>query len=158
MRAYAKVKGEDEELWGQAGLLHDFDYEKFPEYDGEAKTGHPFEGVRELQRLSYPEELIDAVLGHALYSGTPRTTVMAKTLFAVDELSGFLVACAHMRPDRFETLEYRSVKKKLKDKSFAAKVSRDDIALGVQELGVSEEEHVTFCIAALKGITSNLFE
>lgn len=157
MRAYAKKYGEDEELWGITGLLHDFDYEKFPEVDAEKKTGHPFEGVKHLQALNYPESLVTAILGHALYSGTPRVTKMDKTLFAVDELCGFLVACAHMRPDRFETLEAASVLKKLKDKSFAAKVSREDIDLGVAEMGVDKVEHINFVIGALKGISKDLF-
>ena len=157
MRAYARKFGEDEELWGVAGLLHDFDYEKFPEVDAEKKTGHPFEGVRHLQGLNYPDEIIQAILGHALYSGVPRESQMAKCLFACDELCGFLVACAYMRPDKFESLTYESVKKKLKDKKFAAKVSREDIALGVLELGIPEAEHINFVIGALKPITSQIF-
>jgi predicted hydrolase (HD superfamily) len=145
------------EEWGIAGLLHDFDYEKFPEPNAEAKTGHPFEGVRHLQSLNYPETIVTAILGHALYSGTPRTTQMDKCLFACDELCGFLVACAHMRPDRFATLEASSVLKKLKDKKFAAKVSREDIDLGVAELGIDKTEHINFVIAALKEIEKELF-
>ena len=157
MRAYAKKYGEDEEMWGIAGLVHDFDYEKFPEVDAEAKTGHPFEGVKHLQSLNYPEEIVTAILGHALYSGVARESNMAKALFACDELCGFIVACAHMRPDKFETLTAQSVKKKLKDKKFAAKVSREDIALGIQELGISDEEHINFVIQALKTISSRIF-
>ncbi len=151
MRAYARKHQADEEMWGITGLLHDFDYEKFPKVDADAKTGHPFEGVRHLQSLSYPDEIIQAILGHALYSGVPRTTQMAKCLFAVDELCGFVVAVSKMRPDGFATLEARSVQKKLKDKNFAAKVSREDIALGVMELGTTEEEHINFVIQALRG-------
>ncbi len=157
MRAYAKKYGEDEELWGVCGLLHDFDYEKFPHYDETKREGHPFEGVRELERLGYPKEITDAILGHALYSGTPRLSNMAKVLFAVDELCGFLVARAYMRPDKFLSLEYKSVKKKLKDKSFAAKVNREDIARGILELGVNEEDHVNFVIGALKEIQDKIF-
>jgi len=157
MRAYAKKYGEDEEMWGIVGLVHDFDYEKFPEVDAEAKTGHPFEGVKHLQSLNYPEEIVTAILGHALYSGVARESNMAKALFACDELCGFVVACAYMRPDKFETLTSQSVKKKLKDKKFAAKVSREDIALGIQELGISDEEHINFVIQALKTISSRIF-
>ena len=157
MRAYAKKYGEDEEMWGIAGLVHDFDYEKFPEVDAEAKTGNPFEGVKHLESLGYPKEIVTAIVGHALYSGVPRQSQMAKCLFACDELCGFIVACAHMRPDKFETLTAQSVKKKLKDKKFAAKVSREDIALGIQELGISDEEHINFVIQALKTISNQIF-
>lgn len=156
MRAYAKKYGEDEELWGIAGLLHDFDYEKYPTPDPAAKTGHPFEGVRHLKESGYPEEIIDAILGHALYSGVSRVTQMAKCLFAVDELAGFVVAVAKMRTDNFQTLEADSVKKKLKNKNFAAKVSREDIALGVQELQTTEDEHINFVIAALRPVAKEL--
>ncbi len=157
MRAYAKKYGEDEEIWGMAGLLHDFDYEKYPTYDVTNMSGHPFEGVRHLESLGYPKEIIQAILGHALYSGVPRQSQMAKCLFACDELGGFLVACAYMRPTKFEGLTYESVKKKLKDKKFAAKVSREDIALGIQEMGISEEEHVNFVIGALQNIQPQIF-
>lgn len=156
MRAYAKKYGEDPQAWGIAGLLHDFDYEKYPEVDAVAKTGHPFEGVRLLQSLNYPPEIIEAILGHALYSGVPRTSNMAKCLFACDELCGFIVACAHMRPDKLETLTAESVKKKLKDKKFAAKVSREDIAQGLAEMNVSEDEHINFVIGALRPISKEL--
>ncbi len=156
MRAYAKKYGGDVEEWGICGLLHDFDYEKFPEPNAEAKTGHPFEGVRHLQSLNYPDTIIQAILGHALYSGVERESQMAKCLFAVDELCGFVVACAYMRPDKLMGLEVKSVKKKLKDKSFAAKVSREDIALGVKELGILEDEHINFVIEALRGISGAL--
>ncbi len=156
MRAYAKKYNGDEEMWGITGLLHDFDYEKFPVPDPEKKTGHPFEGVRHLQSLNYPDEIIQAILGHALYSGVPRTTQMAKCLFACDELCGFVVACAYMRPDKLMSLEVKSVKKKLKDKSFAAKVSREDIQMGINELGIPEDEHIAFVIEALKPISKDL--
>lgn len=157
MRAYAKNYGEDEEKWGMAGLLHDYDYEKYPEYDAQKKTGHPFEGVKNLEALGYPPEIIEAILGHALYSGTPRTSQMAKCLFACDELCGFIVACAYMRPDKFQSLEAKSVIKKLKDRNFAARVSREDIDLGVQELGVNKAEHIQFVIEALKFIQEKIF-
>ncbi|MBI3231679.1 MAG: HDIG domain-containing protein [Candidatus Doudnabacteria bacterium] len=157
MRGYARKYGEDEELWGMAGLMHDFDYEKYPQVDAVAKLGHPFEGIRHLQSLEYPEEIVTAILGHALYSGVPRESNMAKCLFACDELCGFLVACAHMRPDKFETLTAESVKKKLKDKKFAAKVSREDIALGIQELAIPQDEHIDFVIGSLKPIANQIF-
>jgi len=156
MRVYAKKYGEDPEIWGIAGLLHDFDYEKYPNVDAAAKTGHPFEGVKLLQSLGYPDEVIQAILGHALYSGVSRATNMAKILFSVDELCGFIMACAYMRPDHLETLEARSVVKKLKDKSFAAKVSRSDIELGIAEAQVDKVEHIDFVIVALRGISKEL--
>lgn len=156
MRAYAKKYGEDEDLWGVTGLLHDFDYEKYPNYDAAAKTGHPFEGVKILKEKNYPSQIIEAILGHALYSGVPRVSNMAKVLFAVDELSGFILACAYMRPDKLESLEAKSVIKKMKDKSFAAKVSRQDIQRGIEELGVDMGEHINFVILALRGISQQL--
>jgi putative nucleotidyltransferase with HDIG domain len=156
MRAYAGKYGGDVEMWGIAGLLHDFDYEKFPQPDAAAKTGHPFEGVRQLQLLGYPDEIIQAILGHALYSGVPRESQMAKCLFACDELCGFIVAVAKMKPDNLQTLKAESVKKKLKDKSFAAKVSRQDIALGLVEMGIAEEDHIDFVITALRPIAKQL--
>ena len=156
MRAYAKKYGEDQELWGIAGLLHDFDYEKFPEVDETNKTGHPFNGVRELERLGYPTEITEAILGHALYSGVPRLSNMAKCLFACDELCGFIVACAHTRPDKLASLEAASVNKKLKAKNFAEKVSRADIDLGIQEMQVDRNEHINFVIEALRPISSQL--
>ncbi len=158
MRAYANKYGEDPEAWGLAGLLHDMDYEKHPEVDVLNKTGHPFEAVRKLKRLNYPKEIIDAILGHALYSNVPRTSQMAKCLYACDELCGFLVACALMRTDGFETLTAQSVKKKLKDKKFAAKVSREDITQSIAELGISENEHIDFVIQSLKPLTKMLID
>ncbi len=157
MRAYAKKYGENEEEWGIAGILHDFDYEKFPDYNAQEKSGHPFEGIKHLQTLNYPQSIIDAILGHALYSGVKRETKMAKCLFAVDELCGFLVACAYLRPDRFASLSAESVLKKLKDKKFAAKVSREDIDLGVQELNADKSEHINFVISALNKISDQIF-
>lgn len=158
MRAYAGKYGEDEELWGICGLLHDFDYERYPEYDAEKQSGHPFEGTRLLKEKDYPEEVIQAILGHALYSGVPRESNMAKCLFACDELCGFIVACAYMRLDRFETLTPDSVVRKLKDKRFAAKVSREDIELGIAELGVDKNSHIQFIIDSLKTIQDKVFE
>lgn len=157
MRAYAKKYGEDEEMWGMAGLLHDFDYEKYPEVDAEKKTGHPFEGVKYLESQNYPKEIITSILGHALYSGVKRESQMAKCLFACDELCGFVVACALMKPDRLDSLSAESVLKKLKDKKFAAKVSRQDIELGISELNIDKSEHINFIIASLRGISQSLF-
>ena len=157
MRAYAEKYGEDSEIWGICGLLHDFDYERYPQFDAQEKTGHPFEGVKILEERGYSEEIIEAILGHALYSGVERKSQMAKCLFACDELCGFLVACAYMRPDKFSSLTVDSVKRKLKDKKFAAKVSREDIELGVSEMQIPKDEHIGFVIEALKPIQKEIF-
>lgn len=156
MRAYAKKFGEDEELWGVIGLLHDFDYEKYPEVDPEAKTGHPFEGSKILRERGYPEEVTQAILSHANYSGVSRETNLQKCLFAVDELCGFVMAMAYMRPDNFESIEPSSVEKKLKSKGFAAKVNREDIDQGVAELGVPRDEHINLVVSAMRGISDRL--
>ncbi len=157
MRAYARKSGENEDAWGVVGLLHDFDYERFPNAAHAADQEHPSEGVRILAARGLPEDMQRAILGHASYTGVPRETPLAKTLFAVDELCGFLVACALVRPSRsLSDLEVGSVKKKLKDKAFARGVNRDDIATGAQELGVSLDDHVAFCIAALRPIEDSL--
>ena len=151
MRAMAARHGADAEAWGAVGLLHDFDYERFPNADRAPDREHPAEGVRHLSSLGVPAEWQEAILGHAEYTGTPRATPMAKALFAVDELAGFLVACALVRPSRsLQDLEVSSVKKKLKDKGFAKGVSRDDIAKGVAELGTTLDEHIAFVLAALR--------
>ncbi len=155
MRAYARKLGEDEELWGLTGLLHDFDYERWPNPQLDA-TGHPFPGVAILRERGYPEPMLTAILGHAQYSGVPRETPLARTLFAVDELCGFITAVAYVRPERLKAMEPRSVKKKLKDKAFAAKVSREDIRQGIGELGVPEDEHIALCIAAMQSIAPEL--
>lgn len=157
MRAYARKYNEDQELWGICGLLHDFDYEKYPTYDAASETGHPYEGIKILREQDYQPEIIEAILGHALYSGTPRISQMAKHLFACDELCGFLVACAYMRPDRFMSLDAGAVNKKLRDKKFAAKVSRADIDQGIAELGVDRDEHFNFVIESLKEIQGKIF-
>jgi putative nucleotidyltransferase with HDIG domain len=137
MRAYATKYGEDPETWGVVGLLHDFDYEKYPNQEHSPTDGHPVWGVTLLRSKGVPEPMLRAVLGHATYSGVPRDTQMAKTLFAVDELCGFLVACALVRPSKsFADLEVSSVKKKLKDKAFARGVNRDEVRQGAEELGV----------------------
>ena len=145
MRAYARRFGEDEEKWGVTGLLHDMDYEKHPTPDE-----HPMVGVRELERRGYPEDVLEAIKGHADYLDVPRETLMAKTLYAVDELSGFVTACALVRPERLDGLRAKSVKKKMKQKSFAASVSREDIVRGAEELGVNLDEHIDFVVAALR--------
>jgi putative nucleotidyltransferase with HDIG domain len=155
MRAYARKFGEDEELWGATGLLHDFDYERWPN-DARGQDEHPFTGVKILRERGWPEEMCESILGHAEYSGVPRTTPMAKTLFAVDELCGFVTACALVRPEKLEGLAPKSVKKKLKDKRFAAAVSREDIAKGIEELGVEESEHIQFVIDAMREAAETL--
>lgn len=150
---YARKFGEDELLWGITGLLHDFDYEKYPEWklEGDVGSGHPFTGCNILREAGYPSQMIDAILGHAQYSGVPRTTQLAKTLFACDELSGLVTAATLVRPDRsVHKLEVSSVKKKMKDKAFARGVSRDDIHLGVAELGIPLDEHIDNVIQAIR--------
>jgi putative nucleotidyltransferase with HDIG domain len=145
MRAYARRFREDEEMWGITGLLHDMDYEKHPTPDE-----HPMVGVRELESRGYSEEVIHAIKGHADYLDVPRDTLMSKTLYAVDELSGFIVACALMRPEGLENMKAKSVRKKMKQKSFAAAVNRDDIVRGAEELGVDLNEHIEFVAYALR--------
>jgi putative nucleotidyltransferase with HDIG domain len=157
MRAYAGKLGEDTEAWGLVGLLHDFDYEKFPNQEHSATEGHPAWGVGQLRAKGVAEPLCRAILGHASYSGVPRDTPMARALFAVDELCGFLVACALVRPSKsFADLEVSSVKKKLKDKAFARGVNRDEVRQGAEELGVPLDEHIAFCIQALRPVESTL--
>jgi putative nucleotidyltransferase with HDIG domain len=151
MRAMAERSGADAEAWGIVGLLHDFDYERFPNAAHSATEEHPAEGVRILTELGLPEAGGRAILGHANYTGVPRDTPMAKALFAVDELCGFLVACALVRPSRsLQDLEVSSVKKKLKDKAFARGVSREDVVQGAAEIGVPLEDHIAFVLAALR--------
>ena len=151
MRAMAVKHGADPEYWGTVGLLHDFDYEKFPNATRSATEEHPSEGVRILAARGVPDEALQAILGHADYTGVARTTPLARALFSVDELSGFLVACALVRPSRsLADLEVSSVKKKLKDKAFARGVSRDDVYQSVEELGVPLDEHIGFVLQALR--------
>ena len=145
MVAYARERGGDEELWDVTGLVHDLDYERYPDLE----TGHPRKAIEELRSRGYPEDVIDAVAGHADFLGVPRETEMAKTLYAVDELSGFVAACALVRPTGIEGLKPKSVRKKLKQPSFAAKVDRDQISRGVEELGVDESEHIQVVIDAM---------
>jgi putative nucleotidyltransferase with HDIG domain len=146
MRFYAREQGADEELWGATGLLHDLDYERYPDLE----TGHPRMALEELRRRGYPDELVEAVAGHADFLGVPRVTPMAKTLYAVDELSGFIAACAMVRPTGIHGLTPKSVKKKLKQPSFAAGVNRDEVRRGAEELGVDFDEHVSRVIAAME--------
>jgi predicted hydrolase (HD superfamily) len=148
MRAYARQRGGDEELWGVTWLVHDLDYERYPDLD-DAENGHPRTALRLFAELGWPQELIDAVAGHATFLGVPRETEMAKTLFAVDELSGFIAACALVRPTGIEGMKPKSVRKKLKQPSFAAGVNRDEVSQGIDELGVDFDQHVAFVIAAM---------
>jgi predicted hydrolase (HD superfamily) len=157
MRAYAGRQGVDPEEWGIVGLLHDFDYEAFPNQAHSPTDGHPSWGVRLLREKGLSDELCRAILGHASYTGVPRDTPLARTLFAVDELCGFLVACALVRPSRsLADLEVSSVKKKLKDKAFARGVNREEVQQGAAELGVPLDEHIAFCIAALRPVEQRL--
>lgn len=157
MRAYARRLGADEETWGVVGLLHDFDYEQHPNHEHHPTAGHPSWGVRLLREQGLSEEQCHAILGHASYTGIPRDTPMAKALFAVDELCGFLIACVLVRPSRsFADLEVSSVKKKLRDKAFARGVSREDVRAGAEEFGVPLEDHIAFCIAALRPVEPTL--
>jgi putative nucleotidyltransferase with HDIG domain len=151
MRAMAERAGEDPEAWGLVGLLHDFDYERYPNAGHSATEEHPAEGVRILASEGFPQPMQRAILGHATYCGVPRDTAMARALFAVDELAGFLVACALVRPSRsLQDLEVSSVKKKLKDKAFARGVNREDVIRGAEELGVPLEDHIGFMLQALR--------
>ena len=151
MRAYAEHFGEDVERWGITGLVHDFDYERFPNAAHSPTEEHPAQGVRILRDLGYPEDILQAILGHATYSGVARETRMAKALFAVDELTGLVTATALVRPSRSVLeVEARSVRKKMKDKAFARGVSREDVVQGAQELGVDLDEHIAFVVAAMQ--------
>lgn len=151
MRAYAEKNGEDVERWGLAGLIHDFDYERFPNDAHSPTEEHPSEGVRILRERGWPEDILEAILGHALYTNTPRVTPMAKTLFAVDELTGLITATALVRPSKsVHEVEAKSVRKKMKDKAFARGVSRDDVINGAAELGVDLDEHIAFVISAMQ--------
>ena len=157
MRALAARHGADPEVWGLVGLLHDFDYERFPNEAHAATEEHPAEGVRLLAAQGFPEELQRAILGHASYTGVPRDTLLARALFAVDELCGFLVACALVRPSKsLADLEVQSVRKKLKDKAFARGVNRDDVVQGAAELGVPLDEHIAFVLGALRPVEREL--
>jgi len=152
MRAYAKKLGEDEDRWGIVGLLHDFDWEVHP-----TLPDHPMKGAEILRERGIDADIIDDIISHAPHSGVPRDTPLRKTLFAVDELTGFIVACALVRPSRsLNDLKAKSVRKKMKDKSFAAAVSREDIRQGAADLGVEESEHIQFVIEAMREICPEL--
>ena len=151
MRAYASHYGEDPERWGLAGLMHDFDYERFPNAAHAADAEHPAHGARLLRERGYPEDVVMAILGHAPYTGIARTTPMARALFAVDELTGLITATALVKPSRsVHDVDARSVRKKMKDKAFARGVSREDVVLGAQELGVELDTHIQFVIEAMR--------
>jgi putative nucleotidyltransferase with HDIG domain len=156
MRAYARRfapgSPEEEELWGLVGLLHDFDYEKYPSLED-----HPYKGNEILKERGYPEEIRKAIMSHAEYTGVTRDTPMEKALFACDELAGFITACALIKPGKsLAEVETKSVRKRMKDKAFARKVNRDDIVNGAADLGIDLEEHIGFCIEAMKGIAETL--
>jgi putative nucleotidyltransferase with HDIG domain len=151
VRAYARKNGADQETWGLAALLHDFDYERWPNNEHAADREHPAEGAKILRERGYPEEIIRAILSHADYTNVPRQSALEHTLFACDELAGFITACSYVRPSKSVLdLEASSVKKRLKDKAFARGVSREDVIKGAEELGVPLEEHIAFCIEAMR--------
>jgi putative nucleotidyltransferase with HDIG domain len=152
MRAYARRYEEDEELWAVTGIVHDLDYERYPDLE----TGHPRFALRELEERGYPSEVIDAVAGHADFLGVPRQTRMAKVLYAVDEMSGFVTACALVRPTGIAGMKPKSVRKKLKQPSFAAAVDRDQLERAADELGVAMDEHIQVVIDALAGQADEL--
>ena len=157
MRAYARKFGGDEERWGITGLIHDFDYERFPNNAHSPTEEHPAEGVRILRGKGYPEDVLEAILGHAHYCNTPRESRMAKTLFAVDELTGLITATALVRPSKsIHEVDAKSVRKKMKDKAFARGVDRDDVINGAAELGVDLDEHITFVIASMQARSADL--
>jgi putative nucleotidyltransferase with HDIG domain len=152
MRHFARKQGEDEDVWGITGLLHDFDYERYP-----TEEGHPFEGSKVLQERGYPDNVVTAIMGHADYTGVPRDTSMAKVLYAVDELTGFITAVALVRPNkRLDEVEPANVRKKMKDKAFARSVNREDITKGAAELGVDLDEHIAEVIAAMRPVAAEL--
>ena len=157
VRAYARKFGEDEERWGTVGLIHDFDYERFPNNAHSPTEEHPAEGVRILRGKGYPEDILEAILGHAQYCNTPRQSQMAKTLFAVDELTGLITATALVRPSKsVHEVDAKSVRKKMKDKAFARGVNRDDVINGATELGVDLDEHINFVIASMQARSADL--
>jgi putative nucleotidyltransferase with HDIG domain len=151
MRAYAKKLGEDEEKWSVVGLLHDFDYEKYPE-----APDHPLKGSEILEERDLAEDMRRAILSHATYTGVPRDTEMARILFACDELCGFISACAYVRPNKIADLKVKSVKKKMKDKGFARAVNREDIRKGAEEADLDLDEHIAFVIEAMRDISDEL--
>jgi putative nucleotidyltransferase with HDIG domain len=151
MRAYAERWDEDQARWGLAGLLHDFDYERYPNAEHSPTEGHPSEGVRLLRERGCPDDVLEAILGHAQYTGVQRSSRMARTLFAVDELTGLITATALVRPSKkVQDVDANSVRKKMKDKAFARGVSREDVIQGAAELGVDLDEHIQFVIDAMR--------
>jgi putative nucleotidyltransferase with HDIG domain len=157
MRAYAERFGEDPERWGLAGLIHDFDYERYPNSAHSPTDEHPSWGVRLLRERGWPEDILQAILGHATYCNVSRETPMAKTLFAVDELTGLVTATALVKPSKsVHEVEVSSVKKKMKDKAFARGVNREDVLIGAQELGVDLDQHIAFVITAMRGAAESL--
>lgn len=157
MRAYADKFGEDPERWGLTGLIHDFDYERYPNATHSASEEHPSHGVRLLRERGWPDDILQAILGHATYCGVSRETSMAKALFAVDELTGLVTATALVRPSKsLHEVDARSVRKKMKDKAFARGVNRDDVLLGAQELGVDLDAHIQFVIEAMRARAADL--
>src|SRR5579859_159279 len=151
VRSYARKNGADENTWSLAALLHDFDYERWPNHEHAADSGHPSEGAKILREKGYSEEVIRAILSHADYTGVTRDSLLEKTLFACDELAGFITACSYVRPSKSVLdLEASSVKKRMKDKAFARGVSREDVIKGAEELGIPLEEHIAFCIEAMR--------
>ena len=157
MRAYATRYGEDPDRWGLAGLIHDFDYERFPNAAHSPTQEHPAEGVRILRERGWPGDVLQAILGHATYTGVARETRMAQALFAVDELTGLITATALVRPSRsLNEVDAKAVRKKMKDKAFAKGVNRDDVLLGAQELGVDLDEHIQFVIDAMRARAADL--
>jgi putative nucleotidyltransferase with HDIG domain len=156
MRAYARKYGEDEELWGVTGLIHDFDYERFPNEALSPTEEHPSSGVAILRDRGWPEEILHAVMAHAEHTGVSPETRLAQTLRAVDELTGFVIACSLVRPTGISDLKSKSVKKKLKDRSFAAAVNREEIAEYTEAIGEEMTEHVDFVIDAMRGIADTL--
>jgi len=152
MRAYARQSGADEDLWGTVGLLHDFDYDKYPSLED-----HPYKGSEILKERGYSEEIRRAILSHAEYTGVARLSPLEKTLFACDELAGFITACALVKPGKsLAEVETSSVRRKMKDKAFARSVHREDIIQGAADLGVDLETHIAFCIEAMKSIAAEL--
>jgi predicted hydrolase (HD superfamily) len=157
MRAYAGHYGEDAERWGLTGLMHDFDYERWPNAAHSPADEHPAAGVRVLRERGYPEDVLEAILGHASYSGVARVSRMAKTLFAVDELTGLITATALVRPSKsVHEVDARSVRKKMKDKAFARGVNRDDVVNGAADLGVDLDWHIQFVTDAMKAHAESL--
>lgn len=157
MRAYAAEFGEDVERWGLAGLMHDFDYERWPNAAHAADAEHPAEGVRVLRAHGFPDDILQAILGHAQYTGVPRESRMAKTLFAVDELTGLITATALVKPSKsVHDVDARSVMKKMKDKAFARGVNREDVVNGAADLGVELEPHIQFVIDAMRARAGDL--